>query len=199
MPVDRFRQHAAGQQPDRAAGDGNEGVDADRLGLLSGLGEHGHDHAQDHRRRQRPANALDEARHDQDALALGAGAHQRRAGEHGEADEEDAPLTDQVPDPPGEQQQAAEGDQVCVDHPREVVLREAEVHLDGGQGDVDDRRVEHDHQHADAEHVQRQPPPPVLHPHPSHPRGHGSAAHVATARGRSTGAGAARLRGPPRR
>jgi hypothetical protein len=37
VPVDRFRQYAAEQQPDRAAGDGDEGVDADRLGLLTGL------------------------------------------------------------------------------------------------------------------------------------------------------------------
>ena len=64
---------------------------------------------------------------------------------------------EQVADPPREQQQTAEGDQVGVDDPGEVALGEAEAVLDRGQGDVDDRRVEDDHQHPRAEHVERQP------------------------------------------
>ena len=44
--------------------------------------------------------------------------------------EEDPPLADQVAEPPGEQQQAAERDQIGVDDPGEVRLREAEVVLD---------------------------------------------------------------------
>ena len=74
-----------------------------------------------------------------------------------EADQEDSPLADQVAEPAGEQQQAAERDQVGVDDPGEVALGEAEVVLDRRQRDVHDRRVEDDHQHARAEHVERDP------------------------------------------
>ena len=38
VPVDGVGQHTAGQQADRAARRGDEGEDADRLGLLGGLG-----------------------------------------------------------------------------------------------------------------------------------------------------------------
>ena len=65
-----------------------------------------------------------------------------------EPGEEDVAAAEQVAEPPGQQQQAAEGDQVGVDDPGEARLREAEVGLDRGQGDVHDRRVEDDHQHA---------------------------------------------------
>ena len=162
VPVDRLGEDPTRQQPDRTAGDGDERVDADRLRLIPGLREHGHDHPQDHRGRQGAPDALDEARPDQHALALGHRAQQRRAGEHPEADQEDASLADQVADPSGEQQQAAERDQVGVDDPGEVVLREAQVVLDRRQGDVHDRRVEDDHQHAHAEHVEREPPRAVV-------------------------------------
>ena len=48
--------------------------------------------------------------------------------------EEDAALAEQVTHPAGEQQQAAEGDQVGVDDPGEVALREAEAVLDRRAG-----------------------------------------------------------------
>ena len=65
-------------RPDGPAGGGDERVHADRLGLLAGLGEHRHDHAEDHRRGHRAADALDEARGDQQRLAgLGEAAQQR--------------------------------------------------------------------------------------------------------------------------
>ena len=47
VPADRLGEDPADQQADRAAGGGDEAVDADRLGLLARLGEHRHDHAQD--------------------------------------------------------------------------------------------------------------------------------------------------------
>ena len=66
---------------------------------------------------------------------------------------------DQVAEPAGQQQEAAEGDQVAVDHPREVRLGEVQVALDRGQRDVHDRRVEDHHQLAEAEHGERDPAP----------------------------------------
>ncbi len=157
VPADRLCERAAHEQADRAAGHGDERVHADRLRLLPRLGEHRHDHPEDHGRGQRAADALHEASADQHPLALRQGAQQRRRGEHGEPDQEDAALADQVADPAGQQQQSAERDQVGVHHPREVGLREPQIVLDRGQRDVHDRRVEDDHQHPDAQHVQRQP------------------------------------------
>ena len=116
--------------PIDAARRGDEAVDADRLRLLARLGEHRHDHAQDDRGGKRSADALDEARRDQHSLALSEGAGHRRDGEDREADEEDLALADQVAEATGEQQQAAESDQVGVDDPGEARLREAEIVLD---------------------------------------------------------------------
>jgi hypothetical protein len=54
-----------------------------------------------------------------------------------------------------EQQEAAEGEGVAGDDPRQVVLAgDVEGAGDVGQGDVHDRRVEHDHELADREHEQ---------------------------------------------
>ena len=76
---------AAGEQPDRGARGGDEAVDADRLRLLPRLGEHRHDHAEDHGGGQRAADALDEARADQHLLALREAAQQRGDREHARA------------------------------------------------------------------------------------------------------------------
>jgi hypothetical protein len=54
-----------------------------------------------------------------------------------------------------EQQEAAEGERVAGDDPRQVVLAgDVEGAGDVGQRDVHDRRVEHDHELADREHEQ---------------------------------------------
>ena len=157
VPAEGLGQHAAGEQPDRAAGRGHEAVDADRLRLLAWLGEHGDDHAQDHRGGQRPADALEEPRAHKHLLALRHSAQQRGEREQRKAGQEDVAAPDQVAEPSGEQQQPAEGDQVGVHHPREGGLREAQIVLDRGQRDVNDRRVEDDHQHPDAQHDERDP------------------------------------------
>jgi hypothetical protein len=157
VPVDALGQQAAQQQADRRAGRGHEAVDADRLRLLARLGEHRHDHAEDHGGRERAARALDEACADQDALALGQPAQQRGCGEDGEAGQEDAAAAEQVSKAAGQQQQSAEADQVGVHDPGEVRLGEPQIVLDRRQGDVHDRRVEDDHQHAHAEDVEGDP------------------------------------------
>ena len=127
VPVDGLGEHAAGEQADRRAGRRHERVDADRLRLLPRLGEHRDDHPEDHGRRHRAADALDEAGRDQHLLALGEAAQQRGDGEDAEPGEEDAAARDEVAEPAGQQQQPAEGDQVRVDDPGEAGLREAEV------------------------------------------------------------------------
>jgi hypothetical protein len=155
VPADRLGEDAAGQQADRPARGGDESVHAERLRLLPRVREHRHDHAEDHGRGERAADALHEARADQHRLVLRDGAGQRGGGEDGQAGQEHAPLAEQITEPAGKQEQAAEGDQIGVDHPREAALGEAQVALDRRERDVHDRRVEHDHQHPGAQHVQR--------------------------------------------
>ena len=81
---------AAGEQAERAAGDGDEHVGAHRAGALGGLRELGDDDREDHRRLGGGADALEEAGADQRALARGDAAQQRRDGEGDEAGEEHA-------------------------------------------------------------------------------------------------------------
>jgi hypothetical protein len=128
--VDRLREHAAGQQTDRAARGGDEAIDPDRLRLLARLGEHREDHPEDDRGGHRAADALDEAGRDERLLAPGDAAQQRREREDAEAGHEDALAPEQVAEAPGEQEQAAEGDEVGVDDPGKARLGEAEVVLD---------------------------------------------------------------------
>ena len=77
------------------------------------------------------------------------------------ADQEDALAPEEIAEAAGEQQQAPEGDQVAVDDPGQARLAEVQVRLDGGEGDVDDRRVEDDHQLAQADDEERDPPAAV--------------------------------------
>ena len=92
------------------------------------------------------------------AGGVGEAGGQRPGGEHGPADGEDALGPEQVGQSAAEQQQAAERDDVGVEHPREVLGAEAEVRADVGQGHADDARVGDDHElceRDDGEAVQR--------------------------------------------
>ena len=91
------------------------------------LREHRHDHPEDHGGAERAADALHEARGDQHLRARCQPAQQRGEREHGQAGEEDLAAADQVAEPAGEQQQAAERDQVRVDDPGQAGGGEAEV------------------------------------------------------------------------
>ena len=75
-------------------------------------------------------------------------------GEQAEADQEDPPPTEQVGQASAEQEQAAEGQGVGGHHPLEADRAEVQVVLDGGQGDVHDRDVEHHHELGQADHDQ---------------------------------------------
>jgi hypothetical protein len=65
--------------------------------------------------------------------------------------------TDQVAEPAGQEQEAAERDQVGVDDPAQVRLCEVQVALDRRQRDVDHRAVERVHEHGEAHDAQRDP------------------------------------------
>ena len=157
VPVDRLGQGTAGQQADRAAADDHEHVGAHRLRPLDRQRELGDDDREDHRDRQRTTDALDEAGGDQEGLAAGEAADGGGEREEEDAAEEDPLASDEVTEPSGHQQEAAEGDQVGVDHPGEARLREVEVVLDRRQGDVHDGRVEDAHQLAETDDEERDP------------------------------------------
>ena len=107
------------------------------------------------------ADALQKAGADQHTLTRGDSAQQRRHGEGHDAREEDAPSPDEVAEPSGEEQQAAEGDEERVDDPGQVGLAEVEVALDRRQRDVHDRDVEDDHQLCEAHDDEGNPAPAV--------------------------------------
>ena len=74
-------------------------------------------------------------------------------------------MPEEVAQPPTEQEEAAEGEQVGVDDPRERLLREPEVLSDRRQRDTDDRDIEHDHQVAQAEDEECEPAGAVVDGH----------------------------------
>ena len=146
------------EQADRAAGGGDEAVDADRFRLLARLA--GTSSRSSPGSPPRPARRRCPGRSGRRSASPGS----RETAQSSEAMVKIARPTRKTrrwpsrsPIRPGEQQQAAEGDQVGVDDPGEVALGEAEAVLDRGQGDVDDRRVEDDHQHPRAEDVEGEP------------------------------------------
>jgi hypothetical protein len=66
--------------------------------------------------------------------------------EEGQSGEEQSPPAEEVGEPSTEQKRAAEHDRVRGDDPLKARLREAQVDLDRGQGDIDDRDVQDDHE-----------------------------------------------------
>ena len=98
------------------------------------------------RRDDRGTDALDSARGQQPGLAGGESAEQRSGGEQDDAGDEDPPAAKDVAGPATEQQQAAEGQGVGVDHPLQAGAGEAERGLDMRERDIDDRGVEYHHQ-----------------------------------------------------
>ena len=91
----------------------------------------------------------------------------RGDGEEPDPDQEQPPVAEEVAEPPAEQEEAAERDEVRVHDPRERLLGEAEVLADRRQRHADDRHVEDDHQVAEAEHEQCEPAFAVVHRHQS--------------------------------
>ena len=89
----------------------------------------------------------------------------RGDGEEPDPDQEQPPVAEQVAEPPAEQEEAAERDEVRVHDPRERLVGEAEVLADRRQRHADDRHVEDDHEVAEAEHEQCEPAFAVVHRH----------------------------------
>ena len=154
MPAHRLGDQASGDEADGRARRGDEAEDAKCLRAVKRLGKEHHDHGQDHSRADRAADALHESRRDQHGLVEGQATQQRGADENRETRQVDPLAPDQVTDPAGEQEQAAECDQVRVDYPRQAGLREGQVLLNRRQRDVDDRHVDDDQEESGAQNYQ---------------------------------------------
>ena len=115
------------------------------------------------------ADPLHCARSDQQPLRRRHAASDRGDREERDADQEQAPVSEEIAEPPAEQQKAAEGEQIGIDDPGERRLGEAEVLPDRRQCDVHDRRVEDDHQVAQAEDIEREPAGSVVQGHDGFP------------------------------
>ena len=136
------------QADGRAAGGdrSEEGEGAVAGGLVgSARGEEG-EHA---RCGERRADALEGTGRDELAGRLGEAAERRGDGEDREAGLEGAQATEDVAQSAAEEQQAAEGEGVGVEHPRQGRRSEGQVGVDAGERDVHDGGVEHDHQLGD--------------------------------------------------
>ena len=148
-------EHAAGDQADRPAADRDGREQRDRPQPLAALREHRGQQGQRGRRGERATDALQGPRGEQEPAGGGEAAEQRGGGEDGDAGQERAPPAEQVTGPGAQQQQAAEGERVGVEHPGQLRVGEVQRGLDVGQRDVDDGRVQHDHELAgqdDGEH-----------------------------------------------
>src|SRR5262249_43141694 len=71
---------------------------------------------------------------------------QRADREQRDAQDQQAPPTQQVGEPATEQEHTPEDDRVGRDHPLEVGLGEVQIRLDGRKGDIHDRDVHDDHE-----------------------------------------------------
>ena len=107
------------------------------------------------------ADALDEAGSDEHGLAVSRPAGDGSEHEERHAGEEDLLAADEVTQSAGQEEEAAEGDEVGVDDPGQAGLAEAQALLDVGEGHVDDGTVEGVHEHGQADDDQGYPAPAV--------------------------------------
>ena len=157
VPVERVGDDAAEQHAGGAAAREDEAEDAHRLRPLRRLDEQGHDQRQRDCRDDRAADPLHGAGGDELALRARKAAGERREREDRDPDQEQPTVSEEVAEAPAEEEEAAEREQVGVDHPRERLLREAEVVADRRERDVHDRPVEDDHQVPEAEDEECEP------------------------------------------
>ena len=128
---------AAEQHAEAAAAGRDEPEDAHRLRALGRLGEERHHQRERDRRGDRAAESLHGPRADRASTASSTSPHASDATVKSAIPARNRRrCAEEVAEPPAEQQEAAEREQVRVDDPGERGLREAEVLLDRGQRDV---------------------------------------------------------------
>jgi len=154
-PVEGIDQHAAQQRPCRQSEAAYPRPHADRPRLGGPIRVRVADDGERPREQQRRADALDDARSDEHAVARRDPAGQRPGAEHHEAGQHHALVAAQVADRPAGEHERRQRQRIAVDHPLQPADARAEGAADLGQRDVDDGHVEqheevphaHDHQH----------------------------------------------------
>ncbi len=153
-PRDQLGEEAAQDEAGRAAGGGDRRVEGDGPHPLRALGERGGQERQRTGCGERGTDALDTPGGQQGPPADGQATEQRAHGKDGDAEQEHPPAAEQVTRPCAEQHEAAERQDVGVQHPREGARGEAQVLLDVGQRDVHDGCVQHHHHLGGEDHRQ---------------------------------------------
>ena len=157
VPAQRIGQQAAEQHAYASATGAHEAIDPHRLGPLARFGEQIHDQRQRNCGDDCAAQTLHRPRGDEQRLRVRHSAGRGCEREQGDAEQEQPAMPIQIAQSSAEQQEAAERDHVCIDHPDQRGLGKAEIVTDRWQGDIHDGRVEHDHQHAGAKDIEREP------------------------------------------
>ena len=156
-PGEGLGEDSAEEEADRSAGAGDRAEDAEGTGAFLRDGEGGREDGEGGRSEERPEDALKGAGGDEQLERGSSTAECGSDGEADEADDEGALATHEVGEATAEEQEAPEGERVGGDDLLALTVREAEVCLRGGQGDVHDGRIKDDHQLGEADDDQRQP------------------------------------------
>ncbi len=164
-PPAQAEQVGVDQHPtEQRAGDRREPDDraegGERLAEFRRL-EHLADDAEALRDQQRPDEALDRAGRDQEGRIGGQRTGHRGDGEAGGPDHEEILAAELVAQPATDDQRHGEGQGVGADHPLHRAGAAAEVALDGGGRQIDDRRVQQIHDLGGQDDRQHQPAPAV--------------------------------------
>ena len=154
-PREVLGEHAAEQQSDRGttAGDGAE--DAEGLGSLLGIVERHRDQRECSGCQQCGENALQCARAEEQLRVHRHTAERGGGSEAQQSDQECLLAAHEVGDATPEQQEPAERQRVRGHHPLHVLRSDTQIRLRAGDGQVHDRRIEHDHELGDRDHEQR--------------------------------------------
>jgi hypothetical protein len=110
VPAEDVGQDPAHEDADRATAGRHEAEDAHRLRPLGRLGEERHDQRERDRRDDGAAETLNRPRPDQHALGRCETAGERRRGEERDPEQEETPLAEEVAEPSGQEEKAAEGE-----------------------------------------------------------------------------------------
>jgi hypothetical protein len=146
---------AAEDEADCAADARNRAEGAERPVALSGLGEDRREQAQSRGGHHRAPEPLQGPADQERLLVRRQTAQERRGAEDEHPQDEEATSSVQVARPAAQDQETAEGQGVQRHDVLEVRLAQAEIRPQRRQGDVHDRRVEHDHELGGAEQEQR--------------------------------------------
>ena len=143
--------------PQYEAGGAGRGEDTERLRPLRPFAEHLQQQGQRCRRCEGSGDTLDETRSNKSFAAVDETAGDAGAGKDGQRPEKDAATTENVGNASAEQQKTAITKHIGADRPLQRCRLDAELGLNGGQGDADRRNIHGVEEIGGAEQQQRQP------------------------------------------